>query len=48
MRVDHVLVHLHGPPGHWLAGGLAQDGAVLDAVGGGGDGHGHWVTLTGY
>ena len=44
--MNDVLVHHEGPPGHWLAGRLAQDGAVSDAVGGGGggDGHGHWVS----
>ena len=38
--VDILRVHQHGPLGHWLAGGLAQDGAVRDAVRGGGDRHG--------
>ena len=34
-----VLINHHLPPGHRLAGGLVQDGAVRDAVEGGGDGH---------
>ena len=38
-----VLINHHLPPGHRLAGGLVQDGAVRDAVGGGGDGHGHKI-----
>ena len=35
-----VLINHHLPPGHRLAGGLVQDGAVRDAVGGGGCRHG--------
>ena len=40
---DLVLINHHWSPGHRLAGGLGQDGAVRHAVGGGGDGHGHKI-----
>ena len=43
MRGDLILINHHLSPGHRLAGGLGQDGAVRDAVGGGGDGHGQEI-----